>query len=174
MLWILRVKTISHLSHYLAKIEILPSETCRHSNVSHEIDCPEPDIKSILLRSSIYCFTIYLPPLPHCLDLLFPLGALRFSPFCTHCYTHPLIPRCGCRVDVPAEKTVLRLSITSSTDTQLAPLSNRFCNSANRTTCTNTVHEQHPHLLMNNRLFASLHNVHVWNSQGTTHQMYVN
>lgn len=65
------------------------AETRRHSNVSHEIDCPEPDIKSILLRSSIYCFTIHLSPLPHCLDLLFPLGAFRFSPFCTHCYIQP-------------------------------------------------------------------------------------
>lgn len=101
------------------------AETCRHCNVSHEIDCPEPDIKSILFGSSIYCFAIYLPPLPHCLDLLFPLGVLRFSPFCTHCYihppTHPPTPRCGCRVDVPAVKTVLRLSITSSTDTQCWP-----------------------------------------------------
>lgn len=114
------------------------AETCRHCNVSHEIDCPEPDIKSILFRSSIYCFAIYLPPLPHCLDLLFPLGPFRFSSFCTTC-THPLTPRCGCRVDVPAVKTVLRLSITFSTDTQCWPPSqNRFCSSASRTTCTDS------------------------------------
>lgn len=67
------------------------AKTRRHSNVSHEIDCPEPDMKSILLRSSIYCFTIHLPPLPHCLDLLFPLGA--FSIFTLlHSLLHTTTP----------------------------------------------------------------------------------
>lgn len=162
----MRVKTYSTSQPLPGKNRnpsICLAETCRHSNVSHEIDCPESDIKSILFRSSIYSFTIYLPPLPHCLDLLFPLGALRFSPFCTRCYIYPpphppLWLQGGCTCSKNSSQTI---NYPFNRHAMLAPASNRFCSSSNRTTCTNTVHEQHPHLLMNTRLFALLHYVHI-------------
>lgn len=116
------------------------TETCRHCNVSYEIDGPEPDIKSILFRTSIYCFAIYLLPLPHCLDHLFPLGSLRFSPFCTHCYIHPPPHpppwlQGGCTCSKNSSQTI---NYIFNRRAMLAPVSNRFCSSANRTTCTDT------------------------------------